>query len=112
MVMSMGSQETGQTSLIDLLWYVRKKEDSNFAMKEKDKKWIVPDPNMPKNLDNFRKAYSNSCQGFHLLSSEEKGQEAEGKAINNAGRIIKSSFQGPVPEGERVDHKNSTNFKD
>ena len=111
MVMSMGAKETNQESLLDLLWYVRKREDTTYVMKEKEKKWVVPDPDMPKNLDNFRKVYSNSCQGFHLLTDAEKSQEANGKSIGNAGHIVKSSFQGPVPEGERVDHKKQHKFQ-
>ena len=66
---------------------------------------------MPKNLDTFRKVYSNSVQGFHFLNDEEKAQEATGQTVAHVGRIVKNSFQGPVPAGERVDHKQQREYQ-
>ena len=68
-------------------------------------------PNMPKNLDLFRKAYSNSYQGFHVLTDKEKKDEAAGNIGSDAGRTIESSFQGPIPEGEKVDYEKQKEFQ-
>ena len=72
-------------------------------MKKKDKDWAPYDPSMPKDLTTFRKAFSSSVQGFHLLNEAEAKQEAKGETVASAGRIVQNPFQGPVPMGERVD---------
>ena len=42
---------------------------------------------------------------------KEKAQEASGQTVSHVGRIVGSSFQGPVPAGEKVDHKKQNEYR-
>ena len=86
MVMMYGARDADQaSSMINLLWKVRDMGGNDYIIKEKGKKWINFDPNMPSTIDEFRKKYRNACTGFLPGEEDSKADRAiEGQSWKRA----------------------------